>query len=170
MDLAESKQKFSNDYQLGIQSLENGQYNLSVKYLEQASEQVAMKTLTGGEVRIWLVSAYQAAQKTNEAIALGRELLTHPHPDIRHNSKKLLYVLEAPRLKRPPEWMNEIPDLTSLPESTPEFNQNRGSVKPKAKIEEPVDLSTVNTKDNQFIAISFLILVISLSALIWFNS
>lgn len=157
------------NYELGKQALENGQYNLSVKYLEDASQRVVINTLSGGDIRIWLVSAYQAAQKTNEAIALCRELLTHPHPDIRHNSQRLLYIMEAPRLKRPPEWMSEIPDLTSVKESTPEFKRNRGRVKPKEKKEEPVDLSTVNTKDNQFVAVGFILLLISLGTLIWFN-
>ena len=169
VDLEANKQEFQRNYQLGKQSLENGQYSLSVKYLEEASQRVTQNTLSGGEVRIWLVSAYQAAQKIDEAIALCRELLTHPHPDIRENSKRLLYIMEAPRLKRPQEWMSEIPDLTALPESTPEFQRNRGGVKPKEKKEEPVDLATVNTKDNQFVAIGFLVLLISCGALIWLN-
>lgn len=169
MDLDTNKQEFQRNYQLGKQALENGQYNLSVKYLEDASQRVTQNTFSGGEVRIWLVSAYQAAQKTNEAIALCRELLTHPHPDIRENSKRLLYIMEAPRLKRPPEWMSEIPDLTSVKDSIPEFQRNRGSVKPKEKKEEPVDLSTVNTKDNQFVAVGFILLLISLGTLIWLN-
>lgn len=169
MDLEQDQQQFDLNYQLGKQALENGQYNLSVKYLEQASQKVALKTLLGGEVRIWLVSAYQAAQKTNEALTLCRELTTHPHPDIRHNSKRLLYVMEAPRLKRPQKWMSEIPDLTSLPESTPEFQRNRGSNKLAPKPPQVEDLDNLNTEDNQFIALGLILLVISLSALIWFN-
>ncbi|WP_071590605.1 hypothetical protein [Gloeocapsa sp. PCC 73106] len=152
---------------MGQEALERGEYSLSVKYLHQASQRVSSQTLLGGEVRIWLVTAYQAAQMDNEAIALCRELLTHPHPDIRQQSKNLLYIIEAPRLNRPKEWMSEIPDLTPLAESSPEFNRNRGSVKPGKTAPEAIESPSNSNQDNQFIVVSLLLLVITLGSLFW---
>lgn len=162
MDLTSEKEQFKLHYQAGIDALERGQYALSIKNLEQAKELVALRSKIGGEVNLWLVSAYQAAQKTDQAIALSEELLNHPHHSIREKTQSLLYIIKAPRLNRPREWMSEIPDLTTVAESEPEFRRQRGSVpvKPKSKPELPP--TEVNTRDNRFIAVAFCLLLIIL--------
>lgn len=161
------KEQFQLDYQRGKEALERGEYNLSVKFLQQARQRVSPNTLTGGEVQIWLVTAYQAAQKQEEAIALCRELLNHPHPNIREQSKNLLYIIEAPRLKRPKEWMSEIPDLTPLDESSSELRRNRGSVKPTTKEPESLEPIPTDNPDNQFIALAFILLLVTVGSLFW---
>ena len=60
---------------------------------------------------MWLVTAYQAVGRLQNASALCQTLTRHPHPDIRKQSQEVLYILQAPKLKLTEEWMIKIPDL-----------------------------------------------------------
>jgi hypothetical protein len=161
---AKQQEKFRLRYQAGKQALERGEYNLSVQYLEEARELIAPSTRLGGEAQIWLVTAYQAAGKLTDAIALCRELSTHAHPEIRQQAKRILYIIQAPKLKRPKEWMTEIPDLTATSNDLPQYITAKTQVKNNTKSNEVatelVDLSLVNTKDNQFVWFALLIIVV----------
>ena len=103
-------EKFHLKYRAGKEALERGQYRLSIENLEAAKELIAPNSRRGGEVQIWLVTAYQAANKIPEAIALCQELVTHPDLQTREQAQHILYIIKAPRLERPKEWMSEIPD------------------------------------------------------------
>ncbi|MBR8827793.1 MAG: tetratricopeptide repeat protein [Gomphosphaeria aponina SAG 52.96 = DSM 107014] len=163
---SENKEKFRLNYQAGKKAFEGGQYQKSVAYLEAARKLISPNSRLGGEALMWLVSAYQAAGKSEEAIALCRELAVHPHPEIRQQGKNLLYILQAPRLKRPREWMSEIPDLATLAASEVQFRRGSGDRrKQPSKIEEPIDLSQVNTKDNQFIWVALWGILLTLGGL-----
>jgi tetratricopeptide (TPR) repeat protein len=164
-------------YQTGKAAFERGQYRQAVESLEQAVKLVARGTALGGEMQIWLVTAYQAAGKQTEAIALCQTLEAHPDLKTRKQSRRLLYILQAPQLKTRPEWLSQIPDLTDLEDST---SDNKGSsrfsstpAKParlRSRPEpEPVDLSQVNTKDNGFVWVAFGAIAAILTALIWLN-
>ena len=161
---SENQEKFQIQYQAGKYALERGQYRLSVERLEAAKQLVTGSSRLGGEAQIWLVTAYQAAGMCAEAIALCRQLSRHPHPEIRKQGKRLLYIIEAPQLKRPKEWMTEIPDLAALSESEPQYRRGSNAAKGKQRKSsqvEPIDWSQVNTKDNQFIWVAlFAILLI----------
>jgi hypothetical protein len=167
------KEKFQQEYQAGKNAFERGRYRLSVEHLQTAAQLANRFTRAGGETQIWLVTAYQAAGMLPEAIALCKQLCSHPHPEIRQQSKSLLYIIEAPQLNRPPEWMSEIPDLTALPES--DSSPISSSTKPKnnSKQTQPhpsqsVDLTQVDTKDNQFIWVALLAALVVLGSLVWF--
>lgn len=164
------QEQFQKEYQAGQYAFERGQYRQSVQHLEKASELASSSSRVGGEVKMWLVTAYQANSQLTEAIALCRELGTHPHPEIRKQSKRLLYIIEAPRLKRPQNWMTEIPDLANLSSEETGYQQAKrtGTTKSKPAIEpDAIDLSQVDTKDNQFIWVALGFILLVLGGTIW---
>lgn len=122
---------------------------------------------------MWLVTAYEAAGQRKEAIALCTQLERHPTLETRKQSRRLRYILEAPKLNRPAEWLTQIPDLASLPDSeATRIGAAAPSVKPKPRPRpqpEPVDLSQVNTKDNLFIWVALVAIAITLAGLVWFS-
>ncbi len=170
---AESLEIARSRYQAGRVAFENGQYREAVENLEKASALLSRNSRLGGEVDIWLVTAYEAAGRTEEAIALCEQLKRHPYSETSKQARHLLYILKAPKLKRPSEWMTEIPDLGKLPEND---SQIRVTVKPRQssgqkKSTEPefVDLSQVNTKDNRFIWLALIVIGLMLSYLAWLS-
>ncbi len=169
---SESKEKFRIEYQAGKAAFERGDYRTAVQHLEAASALMNRTSRLGGEAQIWLVTAYDAAGQKAEAIALCEQVSRHPDPETSKQGKRLLYILKAPQLKRPAEWMTQIPDLGAIAESEPK--DRRGTVlansnrKPSDPLE-PVDLSQVNTKDNQFIWVALIALSLTVAGLIWFG-
>ena len=168
--ISDKQEQFQIEYQRGKYAFERGQYRLCVQHLEQASQLVAPASRLGGEVQIWLVTAYQAANQLQEAISLCRQLTKHPHPEIRKQSKRLLYIIEAPRLKRPREWMTEIPDMSKASDSNVQYLGGGNTVKKTSPPAiEPIDLSQVNTKDNQFIWVALILVLLILGGTIWLS-
>ena len=169
--VSSNREKFQTQYQAGKEAFERGQYRQSVQYLEAAQELMARSSRLGGEAQMWLVTAYQAAGRDKEAIALCRALAAHPHPEIRHQAKNLLYIIQAPQLKRPKEWMIEIPDLANADDGKPKYatakrKTNKSSIKQNNPIE-PLDLSQINTQDNQFIWVALVIALLTFVGLFW---
>ena len=160
----------------GRAAFERGQYRQAVKHLEAASSSIDRNSRIGGEVQIWLVSAYEAAGSGQKAIALCQQLKRHAHIETRKQAKRLLSILEAPKLKMHPEWRVEIPDMAALVESGAKFRQVSAAAKPKNPAPkrpqprpEPVDLSLVNTKDNQFIWVALGAIALLLGGLLYFG-
>lgn len=169
--VSNNREKFQIQYQAGKEAFERGQYRQSVQYLEAAREFTALSSRLGGEAQMWLVTAYQAAGKDKEAVNLARELATHPHSEIREQAKRLLYIIQAPELKRPKEWMSEIPDLANTSFGKPQYvtaksKNNSNSLSSKDN-EETVDLSQVDTEDNQFIWLALIVTLLTLVGLFW---
>lgn len=161
-------------YEAGKVAFERGQYREAVQQLSQASAQAVPTSRLSGEIQLWLVTAYEAVGQRSEAISLCRQLHTHPDWETRKQSRRLLYILEAPQLSLRPEWLTQIPDLEQVSESDPK--DRKGSTlatssrpsRPKQP-PEPVDLSQVETQDNQFVWIALLGTVMLLGSLIWFS-
>ncbi len=163
---------FDSDYQAGQIAFERGQYRQAVSCLLAAIAQVQPNTRSGGEVQIWLVTAYEAAGQIPEAKALCQKLANHPDLDTRQASKRLLYIMTAPELIRRDEWLSEIPDLSHLEGADAKAAVNRmpaplSPPKPRSIDEKyaPVDLSQVNTTDNNFIAIASIFTIAALCGL-----
>ncbi len=170
----ESLEIVKTEYQAGKAAFERGQYRQSVQNLEKAAALVDRNSRLGGEVQIWLVTAYEAAGQRTDAIALCTKLENHPSYETRKQSRRLRYILEAPQLKRPAEWMTQIPDLASLPDNAAETRLGRAAApvnsKPRNRPQpEPVDLSQVNTKDNLFIWVALAAIAITLVGLWWLS-
>lgn len=163
--MTESKEEFQAAYNKGKIALERGRYKTSIEELERAKKLVNPSSKLGGEVQIWLASAYQAANQVQSAIALCQDLIKHPSPEIRKQSERILYILKAPALKRPEEWLTKIPDLSQLPEDDTQSNRYRpaGRVqpRPRKKLEpEPIDPSEINTRDNQFVWVALVGIIV----------
>lgn len=162
-------------YAAGKVAFERGEYRQSVSQLEKAAALVERNTRLGGEVQIWLVTAYEAAGKRTEALELCRQIRRHPHLDTRKQSKQLLYILEAPKLVRPAEWLTQIPDLSQLDDSkTPNFTAKPSSAPaktPEVKKFEPeqVDFSQVKTQDNTFVWLALGVVGLILAGLYWLS-
>jgi tetratricopeptide (TPR) repeat protein len=163
------QEEFERLYQQGKDAMMSGEYRLSIESFEQATNFIALYSRTGGELQMWLVEAYQAAGESQQAITLCQELITHPHRQIREQSKNLLYILKAPRLQRPQEWMTQLPDFNNLSENQTPYlpSSPKTSVKPKRQIE-PIDLNEVNTNDNQFLWFGLLLILLTIIGVVYF--
>lgn len=166
------------EYEAGKAAFERGNYRDSVQYLERASALVESGTRLGGEMQIWLVTAYEAAGQRSQAIQLCQTVSRHPDLKTRKQGKRLLYILEAPKLKTRPEWLTEIPDLSNISDNegsalgTSKFapaTPPKRPEKPKSIVPEPVDLSQVNTQDNLFIWVALGGAIAIIAGLIWFS-
>ena len=171
---SETLETVKTEYQAGKAAFERGHYRESVQHLEKASALVARNSRLGGEVQIWLVTAYEAGGRTSEAITLCEQLKHHPDTETSKQGRRLLYILQAPQLKRPTEWLTQIPDLGALPDNNAQTrlgsgttNKNRLSQPPSQA--KPVDLTQVNTRDNRFIWVALIVLGLTLAGLFWFS-
>jgi tetratricopeptide (TPR) repeat protein len=172
-DKTEDQADYEINYQLGKAAFERGDYRRSIGYLEAAKSLVNPNSLAGGEIQIWLVTAYDAAGERDQAIALCRELTTHPSLNARKEAKRIVYILEAPKLKTRPEWLTQIPDLTALSDDAkPQYVAPKATDRPPEKRKfqvESVDLSQVNTEDNRFIWVALGAVVVVLLSLVWLS-
>jgi tetratricopeptide (TPR) repeat protein len=76
-------------YQAGQFAFEQGRYRESVQYLEQARQAVELNSPLGGEIQMWLVTAFEASGKRQEAIALCKQLTRHPNIGTRQQARRL---------------------------------------------------------------------------------
>ncbi|NET36185.1 MAG: hypothetical protein F6K19_29865 [Cyanothece sp. SIO1E1] len=164
------------EYAAGRAAFEHGAYRQSVQHLEQAVALVSRATQLGGEIQIWLVTAYEAAGQTDAAIALCQAISQHPDLETRKQSRRLQYILEAPKLKTRPEWLTQIPDLGAIAERESTLNQGTASYHQSTRPAAPrplqlnidsVDLSQVNTRDNQFVWVALIATILILASLFW---
>lgn len=173
---AESLEQFRADYLNGKDAFDRGRYREAVQYLQAASQRVDRNSRVGGEVQMWLVSAYQAAGDSKAAIALCKSLMRHPHLETRKQAKRLAYVLEAPQLQTRREWLLEIPDMSALDEGGSKVSQigtNAATKKPKRQRPESEisgeDLTQINTQENGFVWLAIVAIVALLGGLVWLS-
>lgn len=157
-------------YQTGQSYFEHGRYREAVDCFKQASELGERNSRIGGEIQMWLVTAYEAAGQREDALTLCRQLHNHPYGETRKQSKRLLYILEAPKLELRPEWLTQIPELEAERDRTSRITPRPAPKPPPTKRAiqtDPVDLNQVDTQDNGFIWLALAISVVVLSILIW---
>jgi outer membrane protein assembly factor BamD (BamD/ComL family) len=169
---SESLEIAKNRYQQGKIALENGRYREAVEELEKAAALLAPQTKLAGDVQIWLVTAYEAAGRNEDAIALCEKLKRHPHFETSKEAKRLHYILTAPKLQRPQEWMTQIPDFSNLSDNKSQAGfavratPSQGKTPTQPEI---IDLSQVNTKDNRFIWVALVAIALILGSLVWLS-
>ncbi|MDF5733922.1 MAG: tetratricopeptide repeat protein [Rhizonema sp. PD38] len=160
-------------YQAGKVAFENGQYREAVEQLEKASALLVRNSRLGGEVQIWLATAYEAAGRNEDAIALCEQLKRHPDPETNKESRRLQYIFQAPKLQRPKEWMTEIPDLGTLQDSETKIRlsakTSKSSVTPELTEPKFDDLAQINTRDNRFIWMALIAIGFTIAALVWYS-
>ncbi len=163
-------------YRTGQAAFERGEYRKAVVALEQASALVDLQSRLGGEIQTWLVTAYEAAGQRSEALDLCRSLQRHPDLNTRKQGKRLLYILEAPKLKTNPEWLTQIPDLSRLADS--DMGDRKGvamapgktTPRPEQKSGfqlEPISQGQTSARDNRFIWVALVATILLLGSLIW---
>ncbi|MEM9770842.1 MAG: tetratricopeptide repeat protein [Cyanobacteria bacterium P01_D01_bin.73] len=158
--------------QRGKAAYESGRYRDAINALEEAAGvmQNPVSPL-GGEISVWLVTAYEALGLRDSALGLCRTLCTHPDFTVRKQARRLLEILEAPQLSRPKEWMTEIPDLSALeegdrsqiPVSRPRKSSSK-SVVAAAPAEPPLPPEERRYNDGLFWAIALGILTVGMVA------
>ncbi len=161
------------NYETAKEEFEQGRYRQAVTLLEQASALSERASPLGGDIQIWLVSAYQSVGDYPAAIGLCRQLSRHPNWATRQQSRRLLAILEAPRLASRPEWNVSIPDLNNAEVAQPGdrkgANPTGGRRPPKPRpIREPdpIDPSQINRSDNQFVWFALISSLLILGGLI----
>lgn len=167
------------EYQAGKAAFERGDYRQAVTYLERSNALVAPGSRLSGEMQIWLVTAYEAAGQRSEALTLCRKACQHPDLTTRKQGRRLLYILEAPRLKTRPEWLTQIPDLGAIDENESDRDFGRSKFAPTTPrkrpekkssiVPEEIDLSQVNTKDNGFVWVALIGGIAIVAGLVWFS-
>ncbi|KAM3099337.1 hypothetical protein ACKFKG_03500 [Phormidesmis sp. 146-35] len=176
---SESLELVKTEYESGKNTFERGDYRKAVQHLERASALVESGSRLGGEVQIWLVTAYEAAGQRSEALNLCRQISRHPDLKTRQQARRLIHILEAPLLRTRPEWLTEIPDLSKLPDNGSPDNlgvskfaltmPRKPASKPRLTIPEPIDLSQVDTRDNRFIWVALGAIGLILGGLAWLS-
>lgn len=161
-------------YAQGREAFEHGYYREAVEELLKAIALVHPQSRLGGEIQIWLVTAYEAAGQQEEAISLCRQLQHHPHLETRKQSKRLLYILEAPKLQKKAEWLTQIPDLSNVNEQDLTERLGIGTYtastpKSPSLYPEPIDLDKVDTRDNNFVWVALGLLLLFLGAWVWWG-
>jgi thioredoxin-like negative regulator of GroEL len=150
--------------QQGQRAFESGQYRAAVTAFEQAVGAAEPGTVLHGEATVWLVTAYQAADDRELARELCKSATRHPQWATRQASKRLLYILEAPELRKRDDWSTKIPDLEALdsdkddPKWVRANLQNAAPQRPRPnrppegyQIPAPTDPSQVETEDRAFV-------------------
>jgi outer membrane protein assembly factor BamD (BamD/ComL family) len=120
-------------YQEGVSNFESGNYQQAIAILERARALAVVETTLGGEILIWLANAYDAVGKTEDAIAICRNLKKHQINSVRKSARYMLGILTAPQLSKLEGVVSEVPILDS---------RDRYQSKPVAR-------SKSTTKDNQ---------------------
>ena len=168
---ADNQNKFRQKFQAGKQALERGQYRQSIEYLETAKDLVMPNSRRAGEAKVWLVTAYQAANKIDEAIALARELITHPDLKTREQAQRILYIIQAPKLERPKEWMSEIPDLAEADRGASRYvsAKQKTPAKPKELELEDLEATPTEVKDKDFLWFALILVAIIVGSLFWLS-
>ena len=146
----------------GKVAFEAGLYRDAIELLKQGDsvQDNARSMAVDGELKTWLVMAYEASGDRSAALNLCRVVSRHPHGQTRDQGKRLLYILEAPKLKMKSEWLVEIPDLSHLENTNdrawtpPPINLSpppklRPTVPKGYVIPEPTDPTTVNMGDER---------------------
>ncbi|MEA5451559.1 tetratricopeptide repeat protein [Leptolyngbya sp. CCNP1308] len=163
-------------YAQGQAAFERGSYREAVECFEEAVTLAKAATPLGGEIQTWLVNAYSAVGRHQEAVALCQALARHPDLDTRKQGKNLLYILQAPQLQRPTNWMTEIPDLEAIAEGGGKKLGSSGygttTAKPRSRPkpeEPPIDPSLINRSDNGFLWAALVGIALVLGGLLWLS-
>ncbi|TAD80191.1 MAG: hypothetical protein EA001_01430 [Oscillatoriales cyanobacterium] len=150
-------------YQQGRSLFEAGRYREAIEALESAVSLLAAASALGGEMQVWLVTAYEAAGLQDLAVQLCRQLSKHPSLETRSQARRLLAILEAPILSKRPEWLTEIPDLSNLDEAGNSGGRATATVAPAQRSRprptpepEPIDPASI-VHENRFLGFSLVV-------------
>ncbi|HEY9824525.1 MAG TPA: hypothetical protein V6D19_03695, partial [Stenomitos sp.] len=116
------------------------------------------------------------AGQRDEALALCRQLQTHGDRETRQQSRRLLYILEAPKLQSRAEWLTQIPDLNDAREANRSWVAGQSSGKSSSKPKMPQPSATepfepINPQESRgFLGLALVASAAMLVLLWWFAS
>ncbi|MDJ1185200.1 hypothetical protein [Roseofilum casamattae] len=163
-------------YQTGRIAFERGKYREAIAALEQARAQMEQTSQPPvpvslkGQVQIWLVTAYEAAGKREEALSLCETLEKHPDYDTRKQARRLLEILRAPQLMRSSDWNTKIPDFATMDESDRTYRQGSGVTQTKvSKTTEKTSVPPAGDQDNSFVWVALIAVGLAIAGFIWWG-
>ncbi len=145
------------------ESLDRGDYEQCINYLEKLTEVYPPSEKEGLKIRIILVTAYIGKGENTKAISTCKLLTKCKDKGIREKAKQLLPILEAPSLIRPSNWSIEIPTLSEEPNKSTKLLHT--IKKKQTKKEKTYHPPTGITKDLD-IGFSILVLIVIASLMI----
>ncbi|MEI6064309.1 MAG: tetratricopeptide repeat protein [Pseudanabaena sp. ELA748] len=171
MEEISTEQLASELYQEGVSNFESGNYQQAIALLERARALAILESRLGGDIVIWLANSYDAIGKTDEAIAICRNLKKHPVGDIRKSARYMLGILTAPPLSKLEGVTSEVPILESPDtyQSKPvarKTTQNSSTQKPfrEVPLEKPIPVNDKNTNAFLLLAIAVFLGLLALWA------
>lgn len=90
---SESLEVAKSCYKSGKVTFKNGDYRKAIEQLEEASTLLPPETKLAGDVKIWLVTAYEAIGKNEDAVALCEILKKYPCLETSREANHLDYIL-----------------------------------------------------------------------------
>lgn len=161
MEEISTEQLASELYQEGVSNFESGNYQQAIALLERARALAILESRLGGDIVIWLANSYDAIGKTDEAIAICRNLKKHPVGDIRKSARYMLGILTAPPLSKLEGVTSEVPILAfpDTYQSKPvarKTTQNSSNQKPfrEVPLEKPIPVNDKSTNAFLLLAIA----------------
>ncbi|GAB0491717.1 hypothetical protein MMPV_002972 [Pyropia vietnamensis] len=103
----------------GLSAFNVGSYTSAGELLAGATRLSSARTRAGGQYRLWLAQALDAAGKRERAREVLAELSAHPSGDVRKVAEEILYILSAPRLELDASNFVSIPTLDGWEETRP---------------------------------------------------
>ena len=79
-------------YEQGQRAFETGRYREAIDRLEAASGWTEPSTELGGEIQVWLVTAYEALGLRDQALALCRQACRHRSLTVRQSARRLSLI------------------------------------------------------------------------------
>ena len=163
-------------YQTGRIAFERGKYREAIAALEQAQTQMQQTSQPPipvslkGQVKIWLVTAYEAAGKREDALSLCETLEKHPDYDTRKQARRLLEILRAPQLQRSSDWNTKIPDFATMDESDRLYRKGSGVTQSKvSKTTEEIPVPAAGDEDNSFVWMALIAVGLAIFGFIWWG-
>ena len=135
-------------------ALEKGDYNFCIKVLDPLLINYSEETEIGGQLRLFIITAYMGKGEEKKAINICKTLMHNKKESVRQQAKQLLSILDAPHLPRPSNWSVEIPKIEMEPSIKSSFRKTK---KNKEKIFHPPTGPTKNL-DFGFSIITLLII------------
>lgn len=131
----------------GLSAFNVGSYTSAGELLAGATRLSSARTRAGGQYRLWLAQALDAAGKRERAREVLGELSSHPSGDVRKVAEEILYILSAPRLELDASNFVSIPTLDGWEETRPKRRAYRGvKMADVEKAPEPYTLEWYMTK------------------------
>jgi hypothetical protein len=106
-------------------AIEKGDYSVCIKIIDPLLLDFQADTVTGGQLRLIIITAYMGKGDEQKAINICQTLIRNKKENVRQQAKQLLSILDAPHLPRPSNWSVEIPKIEVEPSLKSSFRKTK---------------------------------------------